>query len=91
MVVRKKSEGEDKVENDAKQKNKWEQKISTRLEYRKWVQKIKIENEYNLNTNQTCPKKLSKERGNFVRKNGFYLFILNLTKIYVLLLIILYV
>ena len=52
----KKSEGEDKVENDAKQKNRWKQKISTRFEYRKWVEKMKIENEYNLNTNQTSPK-----------------------------------
>ena len=51
----KKCEGEDKVENDAKQKDRWEQKISTRFEYRKWVQKMKIKNEYNLNTNQTGP------------------------------------
>ena len=51
----KKSEGEDKVENGAKQKDRWEQKINTRFEYRKWVQKMKIKNEYNLNTNQTGP------------------------------------
>ena len=31
----KKSEGEDKVENGAKQKDRWEQKINTRFEYRK--------------------------------------------------------
>ena len=29
--------------------------MSTRFEYRKGVQKIKIENEYNLNTNQISP------------------------------------
>ena len=46
----KKSEGEDKVENDIKQK------MSTRFEYRKWVKKKK--NEYSLDTNQTCPKSL---------------------------------
>ena len=41
VVVRrkkkKKSEEEDKVENDAKQKNRWKQK---------WVQDLSIENEY---------------------------------------------
>ena len=40
VVVRRKKkqiEGEDKVENDAKQKNRWKQK---------WVQDLSIENEY---------------------------------------------
>ena len=36
----KKSEGEDKVENDAKQKNRWKQKrvqdLSIENEYKKW-------------------------------------------------------
>ena len=34
-LLGKKSEGEDKVENGAKQKDRWEQKINTRFEYRK--------------------------------------------------------
>ena len=37
LLEEKKSEGEDKVENDAKQKNRWKQK---------WVQDLSIENEY---------------------------------------------
>ena len=32
---KKKNEEEDKVKNDTKQKKRWKQKISTRLEYRK--------------------------------------------------------
>ena len=40
-----------------------ETKMSTRFEYRKWVQKMKIENEYNPNTNQIGPKGLREERG----------------------------
>ena len=40
-----------------------ETKTSTRFEYRKWVQKMKIENEYNPNTNQISPKGLREERG----------------------------
>ena len=40
-----------------------ETKMSTRFEYRKWVQKMKIENEFNPNTNQIGPKGLREERG----------------------------
>ena len=37
----------------------WKQKMSTRFEDRKWAQKMKIENEYIPNKNQTGPKLVS--------------------------------
>ena len=49
MVIRKKSEGEDKVKNDAKQKKC----MGTKNKYKIWVYKMSTENEYNLNINQT--------------------------------------
>lgn len=48
-------------------------KMSTRFEDKKWVQKIKIENEYNINTNQIGPKFLRwKHQDVLIKLQGFW-------------------